>query len=63
MIDATYFGKRKDKLGLIGAKDVHLKESVTYNFWLLKFTRPKRKCAAHEVSRSYWNLLVFGLIL
>jgi len=32
LIDATYFGKRKDKTGLIVAKDVHLKEPVAYNF-------------------------------
>ena len=32
MIDATYFGKRRDKLGLIVAKDVLLKEPVAYNF-------------------------------
>ena len=31
-IDATYFGKRKDKLGLIVAKDVALKEPIAYNF-------------------------------
>ena len=32
VIDATYFGKRKDKLGLIVAKDVVLKEPIAYNF-------------------------------
>ena len=32
VIDATYFGKRRDKLGLIVAKDVLLKEPIAYNF-------------------------------
>ena len=32
IIDATYFGKRRDKLGLIVAKDVVLKEPIAYNF-------------------------------
>lgn len=32
VIDATYFGKKRDKLGLIVAKDVLLKESIAYNF-------------------------------
>lgn len=32
VIDATYFGKRKDKLGLIVAKDVILKEPIAYTF-------------------------------
>ena len=32
VIDATYFGKRRDKLGLIVAKDVSLKEPIAYNF-------------------------------
>ena len=31
-IDATYFGKRRDKLGLIVAKDIALKEPIAYNF-------------------------------
>ncbi len=32
VIDATYFGKRRDKLGLIVAKDAVLKEPIAYNF-------------------------------
>ena len=32
VIDATYFGKRRDKLGLIVAKDVIQKEPIAYNF-------------------------------
>jgi hypothetical protein len=32
VIDATYFGKREEKLGLIVAKDVLLKEPIAYNF-------------------------------
>jgi len=32
VIDATYFGKRRDKLGLIVAKDILLKEPIAYNF-------------------------------
>jgi len=32
VIDATYFGKRKDKLGLIVAKDILKKEPIAYNF-------------------------------
>jgi len=32
IIDATFFGKRRDKLGLIVAKDVLLKEPIAYNF-------------------------------
>ncbi|SFV54167.1 Mobile element protein [hydrothermal vent metagenome] len=32
VIDATFFGKRGDKFGLIAAKDVELKEIVAYNF-------------------------------
>lgn len=32
VIDATFFGKREDKFGLIVAKDVKEKEAVAYNF-------------------------------
>ena len=32
LFDATYFGKRRDKLGLIVAKDTVLKEPIAYNF-------------------------------
>ena len=31
-IDATYFGKRRDKFGLIVAKDITRKEPIAYNF-------------------------------
>jgi len=32
VIDASFFGKREDKFGLIVAKDVNIKEVVAYNF-------------------------------
>ena len=32
VLDATFFGKRKDKFGLLIAKDIHLKEAVSYHF-------------------------------
>ena len=32
MIDASFFGKRSDKFGLIVAKDVEGKEPIAYNF-------------------------------
>ena len=32
VIDATFFGKREDKFGLIVAKDVKEKEPIAYNF-------------------------------
>jgi len=46
VIDATYFGKRRDKLGLIVAKDVYLKEPVAYNF------------IAFETKEVYQNLIM-----
>ena len=32
VLDATFFGKRVDKFGLIIAKDIHTKEAVSYHF-------------------------------
>jgi len=32
VIDATFFGRRSDKFGLIVAKDVEYKEPFAYNF-------------------------------
>ena len=32
VLDATFFGKRKDKFGLMIAKDIHTKEAVSYHF-------------------------------
>jgi len=32
VIDATFFGKRSSKFGLIVAKDIELKEPIAYNF-------------------------------
>ena len=32
VMDATWFGKRKDKLGLLVAKDTKVKEPIAYNF-------------------------------
>ncbi len=32
VVDATFFGKRKDKLGLIVAKDAKKREMIAYNF-------------------------------
>ena len=32
VIDATWFGRRRDKLGLLVAKDVEYKEPIAYNF-------------------------------
>ncbi len=31
-MDATFFGRREDKFGLIIAKDIHYKEAVSYHF-------------------------------
>jgi len=31
-LDATFFGRREDKFGLIIAKDIHYKEAVSYHF-------------------------------
>ena len=32
VLDATFFGKRKDKFGLLAAKDIHQKEVISYHF-------------------------------
>ena len=32
VLDATFFGKREDKFGLIIAKDIHTREAVSYHF-------------------------------
>jgi len=32
VLDATFFGKRRDKFGLLIAKDIHTKKAVSYHF-------------------------------
>ena len=53
MIDATYFGRRRDKLGLIVAKDVSLKEPIAYNFIVTETKEVYRDLMTQIVDKGF----------
>jgi len=53
VIDATYFGKRRDKLGLIVAKDVLLKEPIAYNFIVTETKEVYRDLITQIVDKGF----------
>ena len=55
VLDATFFGKRKDKFGLLIAKDIHSKEAVS--FFMTKFQNQLEYQLSKIAYNSYFRCL------